>query len=83
MILRIFATQVLAQAAIDAIDAAQGPTEILRGPDGVEYVAARKPWAAPIRLRDGTWGVPWKPRIEAVGVIRQADCVAKANGDRA
>ena len=94
--LRIFATEAEAQKAIDAIDAARAPsgTERLRGPDGVEYDAPVKPWAVPVALKDGTFGVPWKARLrpiegavvdvkgEAVEVIREADCVTKTEADR-
>lgn len=94
--LRVFATEAEAQKAIDAIDAARAPsgTERLRGTDGIEYDAPVKPWAVPVALKDGTFGVPWKERLravegevvdvkgEAVAVIREADCVTKTDADR-
>lgn len=94
--LRVFLTEAEARKAIAAIDAARAPsgTERLRGPDGVEYDAPVKPWAVPVRLRDGTFGVPFKPRLrpiegrvvdvrgEAVAVIRESDCVTKTDADR-
>jgi hypothetical protein len=63
-----YATQAEARLVIDAITLAQGATETLTL-DGVSFTAPRKTWAYPIELLDGTWAVPHKKRLDAIGGI--------------
>lgn len=73
MLAHVYATEALAIEAVEAIDAALGPTETIRRCDVVngelvvrdEQVIARKPWAAPMELRSGQWAVVHNPRILA------------------
>lgn len=62
----IYATEAEARRAIAAIDGALGSTEVVRLPDGRAETRPRKTWAHPVPLRDGTWAVPYKPRLASV-----------------
>lgn len=66
MIVVVAATEAAAQRIIDAIDSLRPATETLvrreRGVVVETLEVPRKPWAVPVRLTDGTWGVPFPAR---------------------
>jgi hypothetical protein len=66
----VYSTQAAAQRAIDAIDAARGPTEtVTRIERGVVVATYEQPaltWAHPTRLRDGRWAVIASERLRAL-----------------
>jgi hypothetical protein len=62
----VYATEQEARDLVAAIDSALGPTEDVRLPDGTIETRPRKTWAHPATLRDGTWAVPYKPRLAPV-----------------
>jgi hypothetical protein len=62
----IYATEQEGRDLVAAIDAARGPSEDVRLPDGTIEARPRTTWAHPIPLRDGTFAVPYKPRLDRV-----------------
>ena len=71
----VFATEAEALASIRAIDTTLGATEIRRNETtGETTVVPRKTWARPVALLNGTWAVPWKPKLGSVaGQIVRVD----------
>lgn len=81
MRVRIYATQGLAQAAIDAIDAARNPsgTEEVTLPSGAIETRPAKTWAHPIELEDARFAVTAEdPDAQGVSTI---EMVLGANGE--
>lgn len=81
MRVRIYATRDLAQAAIDAIDAARNPlgTEEATLPSGAIETRPAKTWAHPLELQDGRFAVTAEdPDAQGVSTI---EMVLDADGE--
>lgn len=63
----VYASEQQAQRVIDAIDAARGPTELVRLPDGSLEERPTLTWAHPVPLTGGRWAVPVEERVRALG----------------
>lgn len=63
----VYASEQQAQRVIDAIDAARGPTEIVRLPDRSLEERPTLTWARPVPLTGARWAVPVEERVRAFG----------------